>query len=154
MRGTHIRFEERRGRCRVRFARKDGVIVQCSGLVWYRCSACAGFWKETGTSSWAAPMQWWWFFIRPVLQLSLGHCSWKAGLQTLFPPLLPSEIYIYIFLRYIYIFFLRYIFLINVYSLVYLLWQAPKGPDGHSRLNPKVLYCSSPRMLRNIPPRA
>lgn len=54
--------------------------------------------KETGTSSWAAPMQSWWFFIRPVLQLSLGHCSWKAGLQTLFPPLLPSEIYIYIYI--------------------------------------------------------
>lgn len=34
------------------------------------------------------------FFLMPLLQLALGHYSWKVNWETQFPPLLPSEIYI------------------------------------------------------------
>ena len=91
---------------------------------------------ETGISSWAMPAPCWWVPIRPVLQLSSGHCSWKVSLETHFPPLLHSEVYMF-----------HKCLQLNRPSVAGT--PVPQGPQQAKK--PVVLYCCSPRVLQEGP---
>ena len=105
--------------------------------VWCRCVAQAGFWWE-------------WKLASPA-----GRCQPHAGgspsgqFCSLAQGTVPGRLVWRLIFHHSYI--VRYICFINVYSLIDLLWLVPKCPKVHSKQKPVVLYCCSPRVLREGP---